>query len=289
MSAKKSTTSKTTLNKKVQRANSSTSTTAATAHHVFPSVVEFNAKAKPSADDVLIAYVHDMSQVKRNNRNTLSYCTFKLQTSATTQKDALLYSLSKRPLLIESESSRTPVKIKNFTFTEDKSKIVINDMTNITTPQQCEYSFQFSDISSPQNTATVLEVYNNHREWDTVTIRGKILNVHQPRTINSPKKRLKLMEAVIADQTGQIPLDLWESNIDQINEGSVYSLDNVQVRVWSSRKKLCTTVKTTIVPYEEPALANIAQENPPHQDEIITIVHKLSSIQKIENFLKLFQ
>ena len=167
----------------------------------------------------------------------MDYHSFKLQTSANTHRDALLYSLSKRPLLMESELSRTPVKIKNFTFTHDKSKIVINDMTNISTPQQCEYSFQYADIPLPLNTTTVLDVYNNNKEWDMVTVRGKVLSVNQPRAVGSPKKRLKLMEATLADKTGSIPLDLWESNIDQIKEGAVYSFNQVQVRVWSSRKK----------------------------------------------------
>jgi ssDNA-binding replication factor A large subunit len=82
-----------------------------------------------------------------------------------------------------------------------------------------------------------LDVLNSKKEWDVVTVHGKILTLKEPRTVGSPRKRLKLMEAVLADETGTIPLDLWESNIGQINKGQVYSLNQLQVRMWSAKKK----------------------------------------------------
>ena len=279
--ASKKTSTTSTPNKKIAKREISSATTSL---QEFPSVTDFTAKeVQPlNTGDSLIAYVHEMSQVKRNRGDTMDYHSFKLQTSANTHRDALLYSLSKRPLLMESELSRTPVKIKNFTFTHDKSKIVINDMTNISTPQQCEYSFQYADIPLPLNTTTVLDVYNNNKEWDMVTVRGKVLSVNQPRAVGSPKKRLKLMEATLADKAGSIPLDLWESNIDQIKEGAVYSFNQVQVRVWSSRKKLSTTIKTTIQPFEEPDLANIEDSHCARDNETTTtMVNEIFSIQKI--------
>ena len=120
-----------------------------------------------------------------------------------------------------------------------------------------------------------------------VTVRGKVLSVNQPRAVGSPKKRLKLMEATLADKTGSIPLDLLESNIDQIKEGAVYSFNQVQVCVWSSRKKLSTTIKTTIQPFEEPDLANIEDSHCARDNETTTtMVNEIFSIQKIENFFK---
>ena len=141
--ASKKTSTTSTPNKKIAKREISSATTSL---QEFPSVTDFTAKeVQPlNTGDSLMAYVHEMSQVKRNRGDTMDYHSFKLQTSANTHRDALLYSLSKRPLLMESELSRTPVKIKNFTFKHDKSKIVINDMTNISTPQQCEYSFQYA-------------------------------------------------------------------------------------------------------------------------------------------------
>lgn len=183
-----------------------------------------------SEDTSIIAYVHNLSPSKRNRGNTMSYCSLTLQTSDQANQEALLYSMAKRSLLLQNQSSRTPVKIRNYTLTEDKSKIVINDMTNISAPDLHEYKFQYAALAQQQLTpSTVLDILNDHKEWDDVAVRGKLISIKQARTVGSPKKRLRLAEATLADATGSIPLDIWESNIDELREGYVYEFQPVQV------------------------------------------------------------
>ena len=159
----------------------------------------FNAKVF-ILEETLIGYVHNLSHPRRNRGNTMNYCTFVLQTSAQETQEALLYSTHKRPLLLESQNNHTPVKLKHFTYTEDRDKIIVNDMTNIAFPQQCEYSFQYDESTLLQSELiTILDILNTRREWDVVTVRGKILNVKDQRQVGSPRKRLKLMEAVLGD------------------------------------------------------------------------------------------
>ena len=69
----------------------------------------------------IIAYVHQLSPVQRNKKNTVDYCTLLLQTKDNPSQGALLYSkrMHKRPLLVDSEKCRTPVKIQRFTRTSD--------------------------------------------------------------------------------------------------------------------------------------------------------------------------
>lgn len=59
----------------------------------------------------IIAYVHNLSPLKRNKRNTIDYTTLTLQTDATTTQPALCYSKTKRKLLHEHETKRAPIKI----------------------------------------------------------------------------------------------------------------------------------------------------------------------------------
>ena len=182
---------------------------------------DFNAKVV-ILEETLIGYVHNLSPPRRNRGNTMNYCTFVLQTSAQETLQALLYSTHKRPLLLESQNNRTPVKLKHFTYTEDRDKIIVNDMTNIAIPQQCEYSFQYDDTTLLQGEpSTILDILNTHKEWDVVSVRGKILNVKDRRSVGSPRKRLNLMEAVLGDVTATIPLDLWESHIDKVQQGKL--------------------------------------------------------------------
>ena len=96
-------------------------------------------------------------------------------------------------------------------------------MTNIAIPQQCEYSFHgtTTPLSFKHEPSTLLDILNTHKEWDVVSVRGKILNVKDRRSVGSPRKRLNLMEAVLGDVTATIPLDLWESHIDKVQQGKL--------------------------------------------------------------------
>ena len=153
----------------------------------------------------------------------MNYCTFVLQTSAKETQEALLYSTHKRPILLESQNNHTPVKLKHFTYTEDRGKIIVNDMTNIAIPQPSEYSFQYDESTLVQDEPiTILDILNTSKEWDIVTVRGKILNVKDRNSVGSnPRKRLRLMEAVLGDVTATIPLDLWESQIEKVQLGKL--------------------------------------------------------------------
>ena len=139
-------------------------------------------------EETLIGYVHNLSPPRRNRGNTMNYCTFVLQTSAQDTLEALLYSTHKRPLLLESQNNHTPVKLKHFTYTKDRDKNIVNDMTNIAIPQQCEYSSQHETTLLQGKPITILDILNTHKQWDIVIVRGKILKVKDQRSVGSPRK-----------------------------------------------------------------------------------------------------
>lgn len=99
-----------------------------------------------------------------------------LQTSSTQHREALLYSTQKSKFLEESLETRTPVTLQNITYTPDGKKIVINNMTFVTTPKPSKYDFQYADLPQHEDTTSVplIDVLNKHNQWDTVTIKGKI-------------------------------------------------------------------------------------------------------------------
>ena len=78
--------------------------------------------AERSGNEAIIAYVHQLLPVKRNKKNTIDYSTLLLQTKDEAAQEAFLYSRHKRPLLVDSEKCRTPVKIQRFTYTSDGEK-----------------------------------------------------------------------------------------------------------------------------------------------------------------------
>jgi len=76
-----------------------------------------------------------------------------------------LYSPDKRPLPLQSQERHTLIKLTYFTYTQGKDKIIINDMFDINTPQQSEYSFQHQTPTEPQAAnIKVLDVLNTSKE-----------------------------------------------------------------------------------------------------------------------------
>ena len=96
----------------------------------------------------IIAYVHSVSPPKRKRRNTFDYATVSLQTSNEIKQEALLYSSHKRSLFEESEKCRTLIKLQKYTYTDNKKKIIINDMTYVSVPKPSEYAFQFTNSAA---------------------------------------------------------------------------------------------------------------------------------------------
>jgi len=175
-------------------------------------------------ESVLIGYVQTISIERPNRMNTLVYSPFTLQTSPKDLVHGLLYSRHKRPLLAGSATNHTPIKLTNITYTSD-GKVIVNDITNISTPQLTEYNFQFNPSLKEKEPepSTILEILNTNKEWDVVSIRGKIISLNEQRQVGSPRKPYNLTEAVVADESGSIPFDIWEDNINQINLGKLFT------------------------------------------------------------------
>ena len=93
-------------------------------------------------------------------------------------------------------------------------------MTNISTPKQSQYSFQDQTPTEPQAAnIKVLDVLNTSKEWEVVTVQGKIFGFKDQRIVGSSRKKLRLMEAFLDDGSGRIPIDIWESHIENVKTG----------------------------------------------------------------------
>jgi hypothetical protein len=73
----------------------------------------------------------------------MNYSTIVFQGEKTSRK-GLCFSSAKQRLLHEKESNRSAVKLSGYTFTGADSKLVVNDVTTVSTANPAEYSFQYS-------------------------------------------------------------------------------------------------------------------------------------------------
>ena len=93
-------------------------------------------------------------------------------------------------------------------------------MTNISTPQQSDYSFEHQTPTEPHAAnVKVLDVLSTFKEWEVVTVQGNILDFKDQRIVGSPSKKLRLMEAFLDDGSGRIPIDIWGSHIENVKTG----------------------------------------------------------------------
>lgn len=239
----------------------------------------------------LIGNVQNLSSLMRNRKNTLDYASMTLQI-ASGNREVLLYSPPKRSLLLESEKSRRPVKVSCLTSTADRQKLIINDITKVSFPENWEYSFQFEDVRlATPDPMTILQVLNESDVWNLVAVKGKVMTVKDPVIVG--ERKLKLAEAVFADASGSIiALDIWEAMIDTIKEGNFYCLSNVLVRIWSGKKKLSASFRTTVSSItDETVTVNISPDLAVGKQQSIVVKSVTSNveifpIEKVEGFLK---
>ena len=152
----------------------------------------------------------------------MNYSTLLLQTDEST-KEALRYSKNKRPLLNESQISPNPIKLQKFTFTDNGTKLVINDMTTISQPLPTEYQLQFQlSADGFHRTYTVDQIKQSLSNCELITFFGKVLHLAEPTVVSA--KNLKLVESTFADTTGQITINLWAELTQEMETGKIYSI-----------------------------------------------------------------
>lgn len=142
--------------------------------------------------------VRIVSPVQCKKRDTLDYSTFKLQLAEK------LMPTSTRAIKTEKEASKIPVKITRNTKTSDLTKLVVNDITQITPSNSSEWSFQSAPELSQQKLMTLDKLHEGLE--DNITVICKVLKFSETKFLGQAKHHI--LNATVADATGQIVLDV---------------------------------------------------------------------------------
>ena len=234
------------------------------------------------AEESLIAYVHELSPIKKNRRQTMEYSTLVLQTEKKSVQ-ALLYANKKRPILADSARSHTPIKIQRFTKTADGEKVIINKMTKVGIAQQGDYSFQFEELDNSLKISSIKEILESREEWENVSMCGKAVHVGEMSVVGA--KKLKLVQCTFADTTGSIQVDIWQDHIPLVESGKVYTMGNLHVRVWSGIKKVSTRIESVITAMIDEDIQKVSIQKEDIQTNFLqTItVSEIAFVQNIES------
>ena len=71
-----------------------------------------------------------------------------------------------------------------------------------------------------------------------VDIQVKVKSKAEPREMEKYGKQLKVGNAIVADDSGEITLTLWNDDVDKVNEGDTVKIINGYVSEFNGKKQL---------------------------------------------------
>ena len=125
--------------------------------------------------------------------------------------------------------------------------------------------------------------HNLRKAWWSTRIFCKVLKLSETKIVGQAK--YNVANATIADNTGQITLDVWNNLIPQIQENKVYKFTNLSVRFWNGIRKLTTTTNSVILETPNPLLESLQVEDTsnPHVETTI-LLSRIESIESVEKY-----
>ena len=192
-------------------------------------------------------------------------------------------------MLATNEQSRTAVKVQKLTYTEDRDKIIINDVTRITSPETTEYNFQYKDFQlKDEDYFSIQDILERAEEYDKVHVKGKLFEVKEKVVKN---KDLKLVSGLLSDGINITPIDIWGSHCSSVKNECAYIFTDLIVRVWQGKKKVSVSRGSKVEALNDPELMEVEEDQvvKSFDDEIAIIdIDNISSLKKVEIFFYLY-
>ncbi len=193
-----------------------------------------------------------------------------MQNSQDSVVRVVCFSPEKRTLLKEKQTQQIPVKLDDINKTPSKRKLGEDDYT---VRKKCKISPTTVDFTYNRafddNNMTIDEILQNAILYDNVDIKVKMLTKPEEKTtlIINGKRKMKV-DCLVADQTNNIKLTLWENTIDMCQAAKCYQFENLKVNVFDDQKFLNSTEQTKVTQIDE--IQNVNLDSPQIKDSLIT-------------------
>ena len=76
------------------------------------------------------------------------------------------------------------------------------------------------------------------RDMDGISVRGKIINISEPRRVQTRYGPRSVATATVKDETGTIKLSLWEENITTVNTGDKVKISSAYITEFRNQLQL---------------------------------------------------
>jgi len=103
------------------------------------------------------------------------------------------------------------------------------------------------------------------KERESVTVRGRVLEVSEKRTVNTKYGPAELSEAVIGDETGRVKVTLWRDKAGSLKVGEVVEIRDGWTTSYKGEIQINVNRKTEIVRLDDseaPPPEEIPEERP---------------------------
>ena len=202
------------------------------------------------SDEELVAYVHEVSPVKKKRTNeNVTYFNFKLQCEEEVYQGVSFKQDLKEPMT-EAAASKSPIKItghrKRANFRNNSIQDVEmgrNAKVKLLKDENCNFKYQEVDLPvADQTTIEAIQENGYDRQVVSVTVYIEISGCHETSIKSSVKK-----DCYANDATGIITLAMWGDNIPKVPVSGTYLVTNACVRVLHNETILSTSVDSNIV------------------------------------------
>lgn len=105
---------------------------------------------------------------------------------------------------------------------------------------------------------------------ENVSIKVRVLEVNQPRVIQTRAGTRTLSEAIVGDETGRVKLTLWGRAVGKLSEGRVFTIEGAWVTVFKGKVQLNAGSRTEIKEISDesfPSSNDIPENEPKFEGE----------------------
>ncbi len=159
-----------------------------------------------------------------------------------------------------------------------KDEIVIQKFTKLTPLPESDIGFARNTMLSEVGVLPNISAIQQLALEQLLSIKAHVLDVSPLKHINSQKKgNFIKQEVLVGDPTTTIKVVLWQDNINTLNKGSTYILENLRLKI-NNNERFLNTAKGVEFKYKETDafLAPVAEP-----DEPLYIDSKISSCKVI--------
>ena len=209
------------------------------------------------------------------------YFSFTIQEKEKTIK-ALCFAPRKHKANVETNAeSGTPCKLTKFTcHATEKDVIWVNAATQINHALEAKVDFP-CDTDNEETPVVTTKDLEDIQVYQSVTVRGMVLFGERRAEPVPTKTNLIKREGSFVDEFGNIPITIWNEQIDNTEEG-FYEIQNIRLRQFKGEKYLSSATDTVFNKLTE-NLPVISEQQIKHaKDELKTNEITCDNIQSVD-------